>query len=155
MSSGILHLNPPPSIVPGEWMGYMTLGAIKTRRKDLKEMKDRFRRGLWGEAGVRAENKWEAEIFGVRWDGGVKKEKTERAPVVWEGDGEGGVWEAGAQVVEGEGEEFKWVVDRVSIVRRERDEEGGEGHMHVVGEIMLKGGDEKPAISEVQTPEAP
>lgn len=98
----------------------MGLGAIKTIRKDLKEVKERFRRGLWGRKGVRAENMWEAARFGVKWDGKVKEMEE---------------WE---EMVGEEEDEFKWVVDRVSVLRRGTDWNGEEG-LKVVGEFMLGG----------------
>ena len=110
-------------------MAYVALGAIKTRRKDLEEVKERFRRGLWGGKGVRAESMWEAERFGVKWDREVKEVEEWQNMVGREGEGEG----------EGEMEEFKWVVDRVSVLRRERHWDGEEGGLKVVGEIMLGG----------------
>ncbi|KAF8418797.1 hypothetical protein EV426DRAFT_645124 [Tirmania nivea] len=120
MSTGVLHPNSPPSLIPGEWVGYVTLGSIKSRRKDMEEVKERFRRGLWGREGVRAENGWEAERFGYMWGEEVKKVRECE------------------DILEGEGEEFKWVVDRVSVLRREKNGDG-EGGLEVVGEIMLGG----------------
>lgn len=164
MSTGVLNLTPPPSLDPGEWTGYVGLGTIRTRRKGLEEVKERFRRGLWGVEGVRAESIREAEMFGVKWDGvkrGVEVKKMEGWENEEEDYGEGKEemegWESeegdegkgkgemegreNEEGDEGEGkrEEFKWVVDRVSVLRRERDSDGEEGKLKVVGEIMLGG----------------
>lgn len=122
MSNGVVepHLPVTEEELVNPWDPRMSIG----RKADLtaEEAQNRFERGIWGIAPLKAEDEIEAERFGRIWMYAERKREVAEEEKLLRRD-----YEAS---------ELDWLVDRVSVLYRPK---GKDTKFRIVEEIMLGG----------------